>query len=100
MPVLHDISHSNPLAWSVLLAWIAALWWVRRRPGAASQAALLGISGLWLLVNSPIEGPTLVVLARRRGVTVADLLSLTSLGLVMWQRWRHLSARKAHQRVR
>ena len=34
---------------------------------------------IWVLVNGPVEGPTLLVLAPSHGITVADLPSLAAL---------------------
>ncbi len=40
---------------------------------------LVALSAAWLLVNSPVEGRVLLVLAQRHGVTQADLLVLPPL---------------------
>jgi hypothetical protein len=42
-------------------------------------AALLLVAGvIWVLVNGPFEGPTLLVLAPDRGLTLADLPSVAA----------------------
>ena len=49
-----------------------------RRPGGSRVVAALGVFALgcvWLMVNSPVEGETLFVLARERGITEADIPS-------------------------
>lgn len=45
--------------------------------GRRVVAALLVLAAVvWLFVNRPVEGPTLLVLSRNHGVTAADLLSV------------------------
>ncbi len=38
-------------------------------------AVLIGLCLVWPLVNKPLEGPVLLVLARGHGITVSDLIS-------------------------
>jgi hypothetical protein len=45
---------------------------------------LLGVAGLWLRTDKPYEGPTLIGLGTRHGVTVADLLVVVPFALA----WR------------
>jgi hypothetical protein len=40
---------------------------------------LVAAAVIWVLVNGPVEGPTLLVLAPSHGITVADLLSVCAL---------------------
>lgn len=61
---------------------------MQTRPGRGTvtgrqQVALvlLVVAAVWVLVNGPVEGPTLVVLSATHGITVADLASV-ALGLV------------------
>jgi hypothetical protein len=45
---------------------------------------LLGVAVLWLRTDKPVEGATLVVLAARHGITVADLLVALPLAVALW----------------
>ncbi|HEY6664337.1 MAG TPA: hypothetical protein VI036_04330 [Propionibacteriaceae bacterium] len=40
---------------------------------------LVAAAVIWVLVNGPVEGPTLLVLTPSHGITVADLPSLGAL---------------------
>jgi hypothetical protein len=40
---------------------------------------LVAAALIWVLVNGPVEGPVLLVLAPSHGITVADLSSLAAL---------------------
>jgi hypothetical protein len=40
---------------------------------------LVAAALIWVLVNGPVEGPVLLVLAPSHGITVADLPSLAAL---------------------
>jgi hypothetical protein len=42
---------------------------------------LVAAAVIWALVNGPVEGPVLLVLAPSHGITVADLPSLAALGI-------------------
>jgi hypothetical protein len=76
--------------WGVLAALVlAALVLVAGMSGPYGRrgaAALAVLSVLWLLVNSPMEGPVLLVVTRGHGVTGGDLAGLAGLGLAVW-RW-------------
>lgn len=51
-------------------------------------AVLLVVGAVvWLRVNKPVEGPTLLELSRHHGVTVADLLSLGMVLLAVIVAW-------------
>lgn len=73
------------LALLVLAAGLAPRW---GRPGAVVLAA---VSVLWFLVNTPVEGRTLLVVTHHHGLTEADLAGLVGLGLATWVWWRHPS---------
>jgi hypothetical protein len=48
---------------------------------------LVACAVLWVVINHPVEGPTLLVLTPSHGITVADLLSLALMivaGLLVW----------------
>jgi hypothetical protein len=62
------------LAVLVLLA-LAGVALLCRRDTPVWPAALILLSGVWLLVNKPLEGPVLVVLSRGHGITLSDLLA-------------------------
>ncbi|MFC5063059.1 hypothetical protein [Actinomycetospora atypica] len=60
--------------------------WRERLPRVARfglAAGLAVLAGIWVLVNKPVEGPTLLVLSPSHGVTFADLLSLVALGVAV-----------------
>lgn len=60
--------------------------WRERLPRAARAGLAAGLvvaAGIWVLVNKPVEGPTLLVLSPSHGVTFADLLSLVALGVAV-----------------
>jgi hypothetical protein len=40
---------------------------------------LVAAALIWVLVNGPVEGPVLLILAPSHGITVADLPSLAAL---------------------
>ena len=60
------------------------------RPGAAVLGAL---SIVWFFTNQPMEGSVLVTLSETHGVTMADLVGLTGIGLAVW-RWRQQGRRR------
>ena len=53
--------------------------------GRLGAVALAVLSVLWVLVNGPMEGPTLLVLSRHHGVTGGDLTGLVGLGLAAYR---------------
>jgi hypothetical protein len=53
------------------------------RTGVPGAAVLLALSVLWVLVNGPMEGATLVNLGGGHGVTAADLASVAGGGLAV-----------------
>jgi hypothetical protein len=54
--------------------------------GVRGVALLAALSVLWLLVNHPMEGPVLLVVTARHGLTGGDLAGLVGLGLAAY-RW-------------
>jgi hypothetical protein len=66
------------------------------RYGMAGAAALAAVSVLWLVVNGPMEGPILAVVAKGHGLTGGDLAGLAGLGLAAFQGAR---ARRARERT-
>ena len=62
---------------------------VRRSPSGPRRVlagVLVVLAVVWVLVDKPVEGPTVLVLTRHHGVTVADLLSVAALlaAVVLW----------------
>jgi Na+-transporting methylmalonyl-CoA/oxaloacetate decarboxylase beta subunit len=55
------------------------------RGSRVSALLLIPVSLLWLLVNAPFEGPTLVVISWSHGITGSDLLSAGALALAAWR---------------
>jgi hypothetical protein len=41
----------------------------------------VGFAILWVLVNKPVEGPTVLTLSRGHGVTVSDLVSVVAVAI-------------------
>jgi hypothetical protein len=69
----------------VLVAMVLVMRWSLR--GAWGWVGVLfALSFVWVVVNKPMEGPVLVPLNRRHGITVADLLSLSWV-VVLIGRW-------------
>jgi hypothetical protein len=66
----------------VLASFAAGRW------GALGAVPLGLVSALWLLVNRPVEGRTLVEVSSQHGLTVADLAGVTGLGLAGMVLWR------------
>jgi hypothetical protein len=47
----------------------------------AAAALLLGLTIIWWIVNSPLEGPVLLTFSEGHGLTVGDLLGTPALAL-------------------
>lgn len=69
------------LALVVLGLRCAALLLQQPLPGDAwrSGVSAVVVTGVWWLLNGPVEGPTLVALSRTHGVTVADVVGAPTL---------------------
>jgi hypothetical protein len=70
---------------ALVLAGLVLTAGLSGRFGMAGAVALAGMSVLWLVVNGPMEGPTLVVLTRGHGITGGDLAGLAGLGLAAYR---------------
>lgn len=53
-------------------------------PRIKAAAVLVVVAVLWVFVNGPVEGATLVVLSAQHGITVADLLSVVLLLVALY----------------
>lgn len=76
------------LAVAVLLALVGCAL-LCRRDTPLWPVVLIVLCGLWLLVNKPLEGPVLLVLARGHGLTVSDLLAVAGVvlaGVLVYRR--------------
>jgi hypothetical protein len=90
-------AHLSLVLMVVVLAYAA---WQRRRGGLDGHMRLglvvnlLGSALLWLRCNKVIEGPVLLVLGERHGLTRSDLLAIPSLVvIVLLVRDQRVSAR-------
>jgi hypothetical protein len=79
---------------AVVLAGLVLAAGLSGRYGMAGAVMLAAISVAWLVLNGPMEGPVLVVVARGHGLTGGDLAGLTGLGLAMFQGTRAHRARQ------
>lgn len=92
----HELNDSPALSLLVLTALLfAAARTVRGGRGWA--VALVVLSLVWPLVNSPLEGPTLLELDRQHGITTGDLVSVAGIAVATW-RW--VPAVRDHARLR
>jgi hypothetical protein len=46
---------------------------------------LVPLSLTWLIVNSPFEGPTLLVISWSHGITAADLITVAGMSIASWR---------------
>jgi hypothetical protein len=81
---------------ALVLAALVLVAGVGARFGRAGEVALGALALLWLYVNSPMEGPVLLVVSAQRGLTGGDLTGLVALGLVVH---RELALRRAERRT-
>lgn len=51
----------------------------------AVNVAVAAAAVVWLVTNSPMEGPVLFAFTRADGLTVGDLTGLAALALVGWR---------------
>ena len=55
------------------------------RTGLPGALVLAASSVVWLFVNRPMEGAVLFIVSEGHGLTAADLVGLTGLGLAVWR---------------
>ena len=72
----------------------AASTWCLSRPHLLSSAAALVASGLWLLMNGPIEGRVLYSVTTNHGLTESDLLSGVGVCIAAWGFWATRNRRR------
>src|SRR5690242_1240832 len=85
---LHDIRELAGMAPGLgllVLVLLVAAAIVAIRGSRLAALALVPLSIVWLVVNSPFEGPTLLVLSSSHGLTMADLISLAGLTISSWR---------------
>jgi hypothetical protein len=80
--VLVDVVLLAPAVVLVVLVFLAG---VSAETGLLGAVALAVVSVAWLLVNEPVEGLTLFVVAPEHGLTDSDLAGLTGPGLAVWR---------------
>lgn len=73
------------LAWLVLAALAACLAAAVARPALLSAAGLVVLAVLWPIVNGPLEGPVLWVIAPGHGLALSDLVTFPCLIVGTWQ---------------
>lgn len=80
---LHQLRDSWQLALLTLALLLAAVaLWSRRRPAAPWVLVTLGVSVvLWWAFDKAVEGPTLLHVTRRHGVSLADLVPVVLIGV-------------------
>jgi hypothetical protein len=83
------------LAPAVVLVVLVFLAGVSAETGLLGAVALAVVSVAWLLVNAPIEGLILFVVAPGHGLTGSDLAGLTGLGLAVWRGHQALRPRRS-----
>jgi hypothetical protein len=69
----------------LVLAALVLLAGTLDRTGPVGAGVLAVASVVWLIVNGPVEGRTLITVTRGHGLTTADLAGLAGLGLAAWR---------------
>jgi hypothetical protein len=80
-----DLVTAHPVLVLAFLVAMAAVVVATIRGSRLAALGLIPMSLVWLVINRPVEGPTLLVLSWSHGITVADLLSVAGLGLAGWR---------------
>jgi len=89
--VLVDVVLLAPAVVLVVLVFLAG---VSGETGLLGAVGLAVVSAAWLLVNEPVEGLILFVVAPEHGITGSDLAGLTGLGRAVWR--GHQALRPPH----
>jgi hypothetical protein len=82
---LRQLALASPGLVLLVLALMIFLAVRTARGGRWSALVLVPVSLVWLLINAPVEGPTLLVVSWSHGITAADLLSVGGLALAAWR---------------
>jgi hypothetical protein len=80
---LHQLRDSRQLALLTLALLLTAVaLWSRRRPAAPWVLVTLGAAVvMWWAFDKAVEGPTVLHVTRRHGVTLADLVPVVLIGV-------------------
>ncbi|MFX1757299.1 hypothetical protein [Rhodococcus sp. Q1] len=78
----------------------AASTWCLSRPHLLSSSAALVASGLWVLMNGPLEGRVLYSVTPNHGLTEADLLSGVGVCIAAWGFWTLRNRRRRRRAPR
>jgi hypothetical protein len=79
---LHQLRDSRQIAVGCLVLLVAAVvLWLRRSPAGPRVLVTLGAAVvLWWVFDKAVEGPTVLHVTRRHGVTLADLVPVVLIG--------------------
>ncbi|KSZ60284.1 hypothetical protein Z045_02150 [Rhodococcus pyridinivorans KG-16] len=78
----------------------AASTWCLSRPHLLSSSAAFVASGLWVLMNGPLEGRVLYSVTPNHGLTEADLLSGVGVCIAAWGFWTTRNRRRRRRSQR
>ncbi len=78
----------------------AASTWCLSRPHLLSSSAAFVASGLWVLMNGPLEGRVLYSVTPNHGLTEADLLSGVGVCIATWGFWTTRNRRRRRRSQR
>jgi hypothetical protein len=82
---LRDLATVAPGLALLVLAVLLVTAVMAIRGSRLAALALIPLALVWLVVNNPFEGPTLMVLSWSHGVTASDLISVVALGISGWR---------------
>jgi hypothetical protein len=82
---IREVAGMAPGLGLLVLAMLLVAALVTIRGSRLGALALIPLSAVWLVVNAPFEGPTLLVISYSHGITTADLLSVVALMISTWR---------------
>ena len=82
MPFAQEVAASAPLVFGLLGCWLLGRAAPVGHSGVAVAVALFVTSAVWSQVQKVYEGPTVISVTASRGLTIADLVIVPSLGIV------------------
>jgi hypothetical protein len=85
LAALRDVMSASPLVVLGVLAGLMVFTVAAVVGSRWAAAALIPLSGAWLLSNQLVEGDTLLSLSWNHGVTTADLVSFAALLVAAWR---------------